>query len=96
MDDLLPDQYEAVLKYIEATNEEDFDNAVRILRNHEFSLQVIMSKNLGCYCFSVCKLPRPPIIITSIPTSTKPSTPAQPSTQPKCLIISSKVFGIHA
>lgn len=34
MAELTPEQYETVLKYMEATSEEDYDNAVRILRNH--------------------------------------------------------------
>ena len=40
-EDLQPEQYEAVLRYMEAANIEDFDSAVIIMKEHQFNFQVL-------------------------------------------------------
>ena len=39
-DTLEPQQYEAVLRYMEATNVEDFDSAMTTMKQHQFNFHV--------------------------------------------------------
>ena len=48
MDDLTPEQYEAVLKYMEFSNEEDFQNAITIMAINEFKIEVKLLTNSEC------------------------------------------------
>lgn len=41
-EDLQPEQYEAVLRYMEAANIEDYDTAVIIMRENQFNFHVLI------------------------------------------------------
>ena len=40
-DDLQPEQYEAVLRYMEAANIEDFESALHIMKENQYNFHVI-------------------------------------------------------